>query len=119
MCGPLSQAARPLGDHGLVGVLIGRRVEDSLDIDTLLLSCRVIGRTAERALMARASRRAVELGCTSITGTFEPTAATSPRPTSTASRFAPVDGPGEGSRWEYDLVRQGPIVSPFIEEAPE
>ncbi len=33
--------------------------------------------------------------------------------------FAPVDSPGEGSRWEYDLVRQGPIVSPFIEEAPE
>lgn len=108
------------GDHGLVGVLIGRRVEDSLDIDTLLLSCRVIGRTAERALMARASRRAVELGCTSITGTFEPTDRNQPA-TDVYPRlgFAPVDSPGEGSRWEYDLVRQGPIVSPFIEEAPE
>ena len=108
------------GDHGLVGVLIGRRLGDSLDIDTLLLSCRVIGRTAEHSLVARACRRAAELGCTSITGTFEPSDRNQPA-SDVYPRlgFSSVDSQGEGSRWEYDLVRQGPILSPFIEEAPE
>jgi FkbH-like protein len=108
------------GDHGLVGVLIGRRVDDALDIDTLLLSCRVIGRTAEHALMACASRRAAELGCTTITGTFEPTDRNQPA-SDVYPRlgFTRVDSPGDGSRWEYDLVRQGPVASPYIEETPE
>jgi FkbH-like protein len=40
------------GDHGLVGVAIAQPTGGDWRIDTLLLSCRVIGRGAETALLA-------------------------------------------------------------------
>jgi FkbH-like protein len=39
-------------DNGLVGVAITRDDQDVVEIETLLLSCRVIGRTVETALLA-------------------------------------------------------------------
>ena len=39
------------GDNGIVGVLITRAGEDVCEIDTFLLSCRVIGRTIETAML--------------------------------------------------------------------
>ena len=39
------------GDNGIVGVLITRACEDICEIDTFLLSCRVIGRTIETAML--------------------------------------------------------------------
>lgn len=60
-------------DHGLVGVLITRPVDDALEIDTWLMSCRVIGRTLEHAMLSRLARRAVDGGYTAINGTYSPT----------------------------------------------
>src|SRR6185312_2652807 len=40
------------GDNGIVGFVMARYAGDALDIDTLLLSCRVIGRTVETAMLA-------------------------------------------------------------------
>src|SRR5215469_4238563 len=40
------------GDHGLVGVSITRDEGETCEIDSFLLSCRVIGRTVETALLA-------------------------------------------------------------------
>ncbi len=40
------------GDYGLVGVVITRNKKESLFIDTLLLSCRVLGRGVEEAMLA-------------------------------------------------------------------
>ena len=42
------------GDYGLVGVAIARPTATEWAIDTFLLSCRVIGRGAETALLALA-----------------------------------------------------------------
>ena len=39
-----------LADHGLVALLIAARDGHTLEIDTWLMSCRVIGRTVENAL---------------------------------------------------------------------
>jgi FkbH-like protein len=39
------------GDNGIVGVAISRDIEKICEIDTFLLSCRVIGRTVESALI--------------------------------------------------------------------
>src|SRR6185437_736699 len=39
------------GDNGIVGFVMARHAGDTLDIDTLLLSCRVIGRTVETAML--------------------------------------------------------------------
>jgi FkbH-like protein len=65
------------GDHGLVSVLLA--VPDSnsphktLRIDTWLMSCRVINRTAEQFLFNELLSRARDLGYASVAGEFIPT----------------------------------------------
>jgi FkbH-like protein len=61
-------------DHGLVGVVIGRVEDDVLDVDTWLMSCRVIGRTAERAMLGALARAGEQHGCATLRGTYIPTA---------------------------------------------
>ncbi len=41
------------GDYGLVGVMIASVKETGVDVDTFLLSCRVLGRGVEHAMLAR------------------------------------------------------------------
>jgi len=57
------------GDNGIVGVLI-LRVADRAVIDTLLLSCRVIGRTVETALLAVAVEWAAQRSLHDLDATF-------------------------------------------------
>jgi FkbH-like protein len=59
------------GDHGLVGVAIAVREGSAARIDTLLLSCRVLGRGVETALLAELCRR---LGSGRVIGEYLPTA---------------------------------------------
>lgn len=61
-------------DHGLVGVMIGRRIGSVVEIDTFLMSCRVIGRSLEQAMLAELASRASEMGCDSLKGVYLPTA---------------------------------------------
>jgi FkbH-like protein len=61
-------------DHGLVAVVIGRKDDTDLEIDTWLMSCRVIGRTFEHAILEVLARLAVDHGCTRLRGTYRPTA---------------------------------------------
>ena len=61
------------GDNGIVGVMMARAVEDSLDIDTFLLSCRVIGRTVETAMLAYLCDAAQERGLKKLCGCLVPT----------------------------------------------
>ena len=46
------------GDHGLVGVAISRDEAETCEIETFLLSCRVIGRAVETALLSHLARTA-------------------------------------------------------------
>jgi len=46
------------GDHGIVGVAITHDQGDQCEVDTFLLSCRVIGRTIETALLAHIAKSA-------------------------------------------------------------
>jgi len=50
------------GDYGLVGVLMYSTEADCYKVDTFLLSCRVLGRGVEHALVSWLGRRAVEEG---------------------------------------------------------
>ena len=63
------------GDNGLTGVIIAGPTEsDTWSIDTLLLSCRVMGRGVETALLARAVEEARQAGARRIDGWYLPTA---------------------------------------------
>lgn len=62
------------GDHGLISVVIGKRDGKTLEIDTWLMSCRVLKRQVEDAVMNEIVERARALGCTGIRGIYLPTA---------------------------------------------
>lgn len=48
------------GDYGLVGVMICKPGEDVMDVETFLLSCRVLGRGVEHEMLAHAGNLALE-----------------------------------------------------------
>jgi len=60
------------GDNGLIGVIIGYRDGTDLRLDTWLMSCRVLGRRAEEAMLAVVVEQARKLGLTGITGRYVP-----------------------------------------------
>ena len=66
------------GDNGIVGVMMAHASESEVEIDTLLLSCRVIGRTVETAMLAHVSEYAAQRGARRIRGRIVPTAKNAP-----------------------------------------
>jgi FkbH-like protein len=63
-----------LGDHGLIAVVILERLEGELAIRDWLMSCRVLKRGVEQALMNEVFQQANGLGLARVTGEFIPTA---------------------------------------------
>lgn len=67
------------GDNGIVSVVIGRAAlspdgDPALDIETWLMSCRVLGRRIESAALDAVAAQAVRRGATAILGRYVPTA---------------------------------------------
>ena len=62
------------GDHGLVGVAIARPVDAQWMVDTFLLSCRVIGRGVEAALLSQLADLVKARGAGELIGEYSPTA---------------------------------------------
>jgi FkbH-like protein/FkbM family methyltransferase len=61
------------GDYGLVGVVMYETEADRYKVDTFLLSCRVLGRGVEHAIVSRLGRRAVKEGKGFVEFTYLPT----------------------------------------------
>ena len=92
------------GDHGLVGVAITRDQGEQCEIDTFLLSCRVIGRTVETALLAHLAETAAARGCSRLIGWFLPTKKNAPaRDFYQQHGFERREVNGTGSLWALDL----------------
>ena len=66
------------GDYGLVGVVMYEAEADRYKVDTFLLSCRVLGRGAEHAVVSWLGRRAVTEGKGLVEFTYLPTERNSP-----------------------------------------
>lgn len=62
------------GDNGVVSVVIGRKEENALHIDLWLMSCRVLKRDMEFAMMDSLVGRCLEAGIDTIYGYYYPTA---------------------------------------------
>ena len=60
------------GDYGLVAVMIGVPDGDAVRVDTWLMSCRVIGRTAEQFTLKQFLERAMAHGYRRVAGEFIP-----------------------------------------------
>ncbi len=103
-------------DHGLVAVAIAHKRETSLEIDTLLMSCRVIGRTVERVLLAQLASEARRLGCSRLVGIYVPTAKNDLVRTMYGDQgFELVSESAGTTVWSYDLDTEGDIVNEFID----
>jgi len=61
------------GDHGLISILIGEKMDDRLRIDTWLMSCRVLKRQVEEVALNELARLAIALGCARLEGIYLPT----------------------------------------------
>lgn len=60
-------------DHGLVGVVLAAKKATALEIDTLLMSCRVIGRGLEELMFEQLVTAAKQMACDTVRGVYIPT----------------------------------------------
>jgi FkbH-like protein len=112
------------GDSGVVGLAVAvSRPCQTWELDVLLLSCRVIGRGVETALLARVADEVRDRGGTRLLGWFLPTERNAPaRDCYERHGFRlQATGPDERHLWELDLVENTISVPAWIEmraEAP-
>jgi FkbH-like protein len=106
------------GDHGLVGLILGVVAEDdTVLVDTLLMSCRVIGRTVEQFLWNTFVSQAVANGFRKVRAEYIPTA----KNAQVAELYpnfglVPVGGSDGTVVYEADLESPLPLVT-FVEPA--
>ena len=86
------------GDYGLVGVVLYEMRADRLTVDTLLISCRVLGRGVEHALVAELGRRAIAAQKPLVELPFRPTEKNAP-----AREFLARLGP-DGAAFAAELL---------------
>jgi FkbH-like protein len=65
--------ADAFGDNGMISVIICRRDQDDWDIDTWLMSCRVLGRKVEVAVLQELLTQARTRGIRRLVGRYLPT----------------------------------------------
>jgi len=93
------------GDNGLVGVAIARGAGDVCEMDTFLLSCRVIGRGVETAFLSYVAEQARARGATKLRGWFLPTKKNTPAKEFYREHgFRVVREENGGTLWEFDLA---------------
>jgi FkbH-like protein len=64
--------ADKFGDHGLVSVVIGREVNETLELDLWVMSCRVLNRELELAMFDALVEKCQEVKIRRIQGTYIP-----------------------------------------------
>jgi FkbH-like protein len=108
------RAADRFGDNGIVGLLIVACDEGVWHVDTCLMSCRVIGRGIETALLARVAADATVAGVRNLRGEYVKSAKNAlvadfyPR-----HGFALVGEPGEGHQvWGRAIAAEPPLATP-------
>jgi len=93
------------GDYGLVGLMVANTREGNLVVDTLLLSCRVLGRGAEHAMLRRLGEIAAELGLANVDLPYTPTPKNEP-----ARAFAESVVAAFGSEVQKQILYRIPVI---------
>jgi FkbH-like protein len=99
------QVRDKFGDQGIVGVVLARQDGPVLDLDTFLLSCRVIGRNVETALLAHVCEQAQARMLRRLRGRIIPTKKNEPvRDLYARHGFQRTEANDSlGEIWELDL----------------
>jgi FkbH-like protein len=107
------------GDAGVVGLALARNCGGSCYIDSLLLSCRVIGRGIETAILAHLAGNALRTGVTRLVGEFIATKKNAPCADFYSSHgfveYMPIETNDTGSVfYELDLTASVPSSPEWI-----
>jgi FkbH-like protein len=109
------------GDSGIVSVVIARKGAEAWELDSFLMSCRVIGRTVETAILALIADEARAASAGALVGDFLPTKKNAPASgVYEAHGFVENGGADSegGRRWSLDLGGDSaPRVPAWIEIA--
>lgn len=104
------------GDNGLVGACILALAEGVCHLDTFLLSCRVIGRTVETAMLSAIAQYCRASGISRLEGYFLPTRKNAPAADFyTKHGFTCVKEDALGSLWRLDLETAALTCPPWIQ----
>jgi FkbH-like protein len=93
------------GDNGMISVVIFDRAAEAWHCDTWLMSCRVLGRRVEEAVLAHVAEAAKAAGARQLTGEYIPT----PKNVLVEKHFEKLgfthaaDREGGGTLWALDL----------------
>ena len=68
-----ARAGDKFGDHGIIALALVHSDGDNWDLESLLMSCRVLGRGVEQAFLSAIAKRAQDSGATTISAAFVPT----------------------------------------------
>ena len=103
-------------DNGIVGVAITHTDDKVCEIDSFLLSCRVIARTVETALLSHLVAQAREQGAERIQGWFLPTKKNPPASNFYKDHgFEKIDEQDGGVLWSLDLTKNDVSCPEWIE----
>lgn len=103
------------GDNGMISVVIFDRGAEEWTCDTWLMSCRVLGRRVEEAVLAHIAAAATKAGAKRLIGQYLPTA----KNVIVSDHFAKLgftqDGELDdgGTRWVLDLGEFSPTTLPM------
>lgn len=102
------------GDNGVIGVVIGKHLTDGvMEIESWLMSCRVLGRQVEEATLDVLARQAREMGIQTLVGEYRPTGKNG-MVKNLYSRLGFAEKPGEegkGQLWGLNLDSYKPTQS--------
>lgn len=102
------------GDNGIVSVVIARRSGDAFDIDTWLMSCRVLGRELEQAVLNQLVAECRKAGAARLVGRFDPSGRNDMvREHYTKLGFAPAGEQDGITSWSLDLACFTPKAVPI------
>ena len=111
-------AARALdryGDHGLIAVAITRDLGPLCHVEAFLLSCRVIARTIETAVLSHVVASARSRGLAAVQGWFRRTRKNAPAADFYQRHgFAAIEENGDDCLWRLELSRGDVLCPPWI-----
>jgi FkbH-like protein len=103
-----------LGDNGMIGVIICKKNAATWEIDTWLMSCRVLGRRAEEAVLLDIVRNAKKSGALRLVGTYCPTEKNViVKDHYNKLGFTKITGDDRSETWALDLTQYQPPELPI------
>jgi FkbH-like protein len=98
------------GDHGLISIVIARKMGTTMTVDTWLMSCRVLKRQVEEEVLNELARLAQARGCTMLEGVYLPTAKNEMvRDFYTRMGFALTQEDADGRKFELSAASFQPL----------